>query len=1189
MDGASTDSKVNLLFKEANNTVDVVRYEPFTNPQNAYPFQNYVQNDEIFSNPIPSELSNITITQGTTTYYGSQALDISLSLAGQVGPTTVQISPDLVYHYRLPLTKASTQIFGTAPKRTWYVPDPSNSSRSLLADAIAYNYDSVYNSYMPSLVDSNGNNQNPYYSPNVGAIWWRMDYKSGFVQLYGRDDKVDAFIPTTNDAPLVSFIRYVGPKGAGGLGGGGDASFNNVDISDTLIVKNLDVTHKASLPEETLIIPKWDGIEGSNTNNPQFPAGYPKTEQVVSFELDPSTNLITDQDWVTIAYCAEDVASRYADARADGVFKISYPRSSAHDTITFQASSKYGRGNGINVFQNDWYSDVQGSFDALRIVTTNNVYDGALLQIRFKNPPDDGNGGAFTVRLWDNYDYPGWRIYNDASGTSNIGLPIVTKDNNPVSQFERFDASGASIGNVPLTQIYLLDELNWNPVSENVNQLTRNPALFQNVVRIDDRLDVNGPIHANDGVVTNQLVTDDLTIGQSPNQIVASTSSFTLASSVTAGDWISIARIGEIQTVAQNVQNRAFGEITLFDNHSGHQQHIRFTAGVMLEEGSVLEAIKTGQLSPNGQHVWDESRLVVAGQFDGAILQVKVGPAALVGSANIYRLALSNSVNNPGWILSSGNLSSDNAPTIYTGSYLGYPYSQFNTLYVEIPLDYGPSYDKRREVGKISAIPTLMQKARLQVFGENMFCQKDPNTGFGGTLGSVDGLIYVESSNFGSYLSLGMDPSNGNVKLSNNNGNATPFDTIIESEGNIILDNQSTQSSGASNKGIVLKSNDGAFIDCKSSSGNGTLTFGFGASPNQEFMYLNSSELDMNDHDIANVHTLNAKNMDFYAGQTSLNIGSFPTTGWLTAFRQVNIDSPMRLFNSSNAINILGNNSDLGSIAWSNSQAKIGVKQSTTNGIFNVKYLKYEETYELAWSSHGYIALGLRQNNDPARASARTFKWNRSFLHHYAAMNGQMWDIASTTHGNFIKGMNETIHRDTSIERVLVRTFNNYAQITNNSGAVQTVTFETWIGVTSTKSWSFNTTLNTDNYPIPSDIQNNNINSSTCRKLHSSTKTLTSSNPSYGWQPANNPFTTNVSTSPADLDIDLTTLAPSNSALIVPSGSYVTLYCIERCTVAGATNSNGKEVEIKNYLNGDSWSNAGVPMLWEFYGKQKST
>ena len=94
----------------------------------------------------------------------------------------------------------------------------------------------------------------------------------------------------------------------------------------------------------------------------------------------------------------------------------------------------------------------------------------------------------------------------------------------------------------------------------------------------------------------------------------------------------------------------------MFDNHSGHNQHIRFTVGVMLEEGNVLEAIKTGQLTPNAQHVWDEARLVVAGQFDGAILQVKVGQAALVGSANIYRLSLSNSVNNPGWILSSGSL-----------------------------------------------------------------------------------------------------------------------------------------------------------------------------------------------------------------------------------------------------------------------------------------------------------------------------------------------------------------------------------------------------------------------------------------------------------------------------------------------------------------------------------------------------
>ena len=129
------------------------------NPQNAFPFQNYVQNDEIFSNNIPTDLSNINYTIGTTTYYGSQALDISLSLANQPVNTTVQLTPDLVYRYRVPLTKASTQIFGTAP-RTWYVPDPNNPGKSLLSDSIAYNYDPVYNSYLPSIVDHNLQNPN---------------------------------------------------------------------------------------------------------------------------------------------------------------------------------------------------------------------------------------------------------------------------------------------------------------------------------------------------------------------------------------------------------------------------------------------------------------------------------------------------------------------------------------------------------------------------------------------------------------------------------------------------------------------------------------------------------------------------------------------------------------------------------------------------------------------------------------------------------------------------------------------------------------------------------------------------------------------------------------------------------------------------------------------------------------------
>ena len=701
MDGASTETKVNLLFKEANNTVDVVRFEPFTNPQNAYPFQNYVQNNEIFSNNIPTDLSNISFTVGTTTFYGSQALDISLSLAGQTDPSSIQLTNDLLYHYRLPLKRASTQLAGAAPKRTWYIPDPDNPSRSLLADSIAFNYDTIYNSFMPSLVDMNGNNQNPYYSGNVGAIWWRMDYKSGFVQLYGSDSNVDAFIPTINDAPRLSFIQYTGPKGAGigGVVNGGDASFNNVDISDNLTVKNLTVTHSANLPEETLIVPKWDDIEGSNDRVPLFPAGYPKTEQVESFVLDPSTNLVTDQDWVTIAYCAED-ANRYtADARADAMFKINYPRSSAHDTITFQASSKYGRGNGINVFQNDWYSNSQGTFDALRIMTTNNTYDGAVLQVRFKKPPSDGNGGAFTIRLWDNYDYPGWTIYNNSTPNPTSGdPPIVQKDNNPVSPFERYNKSNVNIGYVTLNQQYLIDELNWNDANENVNQVTRNPAFFQNIVRLDEDVNINGELFANNGITTTKLEASDIFIGQVPNQIVNTTDLFYLSTSISTGDWISIARVGDIQTTTfTNNNNRAFGVISVFDQHTNNNQHVQITAGVMLKEGCVLEAISTGQLDPdNTGEVFTAVRIVMADNNDGAILQIQVGSKAMKGSSRPYRTTLTNGQNDPGWKLIDGTLTNDSDPIIYTGTKASTSttYSSITTDWVTIPLNYAPNGKK---------------------------------------------------------------------------------------------------------------------------------------------------------------------------------------------------------------------------------------------------------------------------------------------------------------------------------------------------------------------------------------------------------------------------------------------------------------------------------------------------------------
>ena len=1185
MDGSSTDSKVNLLFKEANNTVDVVRYEPFTNPQNAYPFQNYVQNDEIFSNDIPKDLSNISYQLGSTTYYGCQALDLSLSLAGQVDPSSIPIpgQPDLVYHYRLPLTKASTQIFGTAPKRTWYVPDPSNSSRSILADAIAYNYDAVYNSYMPSLVDMCGNNQNPYYSPNVGAIWWRMDYKSGFVQLYGTDGSVDAFVPSAlpADAPRLSFIQYVGPKGAGtgGLSNGGDASFNNVDISDSLTVKHLTVTETAQLPEDTLIYPKWDGVEGSHSNVPQFPAGYPKTEQVVNYEVDPTVNPVTDQDWVTIAYCQEDTSGLssskyYSDGRADGVFKITYPRSSAHSTITFHASIKYGRGTGINVVQHDWYTGT-GNFDAIRIMSQG-TYDGAALQVRFRNLPASG-GAAYTVRLWDNYDYPGWTIYSDTSGVTSAGIPVVVSDNNPESHFDRFDPSNVNIGKVAYTSQYLVDELTWNTTNTYANQVTGNQALFHSRVRIDDRLDVNGPLHANDGVITNELTTETMIVGQTPNSIVDSTSTFYLDGSVVSGDWITIARVGETQTTAlSNIRHSAYGTITVFDHHANKFQCVAILAGVMVSEGCVLEAVNTGLLTPNITHIWKAARIVLAEEYDGAILQLQVGPAVVTGSSYPYRVALTDGRSYPGWRLSDGTLSDDSSPAIYAGSKVaqGYGYSQYNTNWPTIPLNYAPVYspDRRAEAGKITAIPHRFEKARVMVYGENIFCQKDLAAGFGGTLGSVDGLIYVESSQHGgSYLSLGMDPNNGNVKLSNNNGNSTPYDLYLDGEGSIILDNQSTQSSGAANAGIVLLSNDGVFVDCKSSGGNGNVTFRFGQAPNQELIFLKSSGLDMNQHDISNIDTtytnaLSTNGIDFNPRTNNANMPVGSMGGFLTGER-VTMECPLRLWANASANNALAQSTYAnGTTAYHTNTHKVLVRANNL-----VRTVAFEEDIEIPWWDWGYVALGLRHST--GASATRTFTTTRTFLQHFYASESILFNLDTASHGYFVKGHLHTTHRAVTINRVKLRTFNNYARIIANISQALDVDFEVWIAVTSQDDWSFNQNTGSGGMTVPNDVINGTTSSTTARRLNLKSMTVlqtTSTQFMY------NPFTSGTG-SATDLDVTL------SSPLTVPVGSHVAVYCVERCLLIPQAGS-GSTIQLEQYRNGDNWSNASVCMKVEMFG-----
>lgn len=512
----SNDQKTELLFKQFNNVVNARQEADFsTTSQNKFPFRNYVNNKEIFSNDIPDELSNITFTnsQGVISY-GCQALDFSFANATPpVAANTIYKIPntDLTFFYRVDLQQAIPQT-----NRTWYLPDISNSNFSSLNDTIPYNYDPSFNSYSPLLYGQGSNIPQPLFSTNGGNLKWLIDYKSGFVQFYGDDDNVINDWLSLNGPPRISLIKYTGPKGAaGGSGGGGsgDASFNNVDISGDLNVANLTVTESASLPKDTLIQPIFYKLAGSHiSNHPFFDKEYAQTQSYNAICVDPSINVVTTTDWITIARVAENISSNQ-DGRADALFKISHPQSGRHETITFFASFKYAQGLSINVIQHDWYSGP--SFDALRIKYEGN-FDGAVLQLRFTNNGLNNSGGTrnpLQIYIKDDHDYPGWEQFTDVSGTPIIldGREVfyAIPNNNPT----RIDNSSTL-----LTQEFLLDNLGWNPNSGNANQITTNPARFTNQVDVGGNITTDSSITANVNITANNNIEglagifDDLTV-----------------------------------------------------------------------------------------------------------------------------------------------------------------------------------------------------------------------------------------------------------------------------------------------------------------------------------------------------------------------------------------------------------------------------------------------------------------------------------------------------------------------------------------------------------------------------------------------------------------------------------------------------------------------------------------------------
>ena len=92
-----------------------------------------------------------------------------------------------------------------------------------MQDTIPFKYDAEYDSFAQILYIRDTTTNTFQFQPLGGGVYkWLMDYQSGYIQFYG--DTTDIIL-SSNEVPCLSFIAYVGPKGAASTGGG-DTSFN---------------------------------------------------------------------------------------------------------------------------------------------------------------------------------------------------------------------------------------------------------------------------------------------------------------------------------------------------------------------------------------------------------------------------------------------------------------------------------------------------------------------------------------------------------------------------------------------------------------------------------------------------------------------------------------------------------------------------------------------------------------------------------------------------------------------------------------------------------------------------------------------------------------------------------------------------------------------------------------------------
>ena len=544
---ASNDQKTELFFKTFNNTVNADQGQSFAATDNKYPFRDYVLNESIFSNDIPSNIADFSVNYFGTDYYGIVALDLSNSgvlpggTAQPLGISYELPGTNLKYFYKVELDFALANNY-----QTWYLPtDDINSNNSLLRDSIPFNYDAEFKSYFPALYDNNGLNAYGLYSNTVP---WLMDYKSGFIEYYTATNNDAETIYTssypngTNGKPRFSFVKYIGAKGAsgGGGGGGGDISFNdlsvnNLDVSNNLYVgNNLDVSNNLIVNNTQFL--QTIGPELLNINNTikyfriaqinmsdQHPPGIPNSGPTV---CSGRFMIKTEEPQST---CIEFIAGFYSDKFTLNDPLISFPNYPS----TIKPFIKVIHSNGEDITMNGI------NFICIGIDGTsagNPDQSNIELIIGFKQGPQTVSNA--TVRLYDNNegtgnndsDYRDWTLdesFTLTTGPLNTGYNIVkqvnidTFNSNPTGNSVAVSSldSETFMGNVNVGE--KLTVLNGIDISGDINIIDPTGILninggtidlagnlkIQQDTFIDGSLNVNGNTYLNDPVQINDKVT----------------------------------------------------------------------------------------------------------------------------------------------------------------------------------------------------------------------------------------------------------------------------------------------------------------------------------------------------------------------------------------------------------------------------------------------------------------------------------------------------------------------------------------------------------------------------------------------------------------------------------------------------------------------------------------------------------